>query len=259
MKALVQFSTGAGSALVAYRAIERYGVENTVLLTANTHVEDEDNWRFAIEVWQDMGQPEWQILSKHRTPMQIGRDVRVVPNNRLAVCSRILKRELLRDYIEANYDPNDAVIMLGFDWTEPHRLEKALPLWEPWKVEAPLMDPPLLEKPAILGWFHDRGIATPRLYDVGFSHANCGGACVRGGQAQWKLLLQWNPERYREWENEERLTRVALGKNVAILRDRRGGESKPLTLRAFRTRIQNEEKIDEQDWGACGCYMGDEE
>lgn len=245
--------------MVAYRAVEKYGFENTVLLTANTLVEDEDNWRFGMEVWHDLGQPDWKILTKGRTPMEIGRDVRVVPNNRLAVCSRILKRELLRDYIETTYTPDSAVIMLGFDWTEPHRLEGALPLWEPWTVEAPLMDPPLLEKPAILDWFAERGIKTPRLYDMGFSHANCGGACVRGGQAQWKLLYEQMPERYREWENEERLTRVHLRKNVSILRDRRGGESKPLTLRAFRSRLEAEQKVDEDDWGTCGCFMGDEE
>jgi hypothetical protein len=259
MKALVQFSTGAGSAYVAYRAIERYGRRDVVLMTANTMVEDDDNWRFGHEVWMDLGQPEWVILADGRTPMEVGRDLRVVPNNRMAVCSRVLKRELLRKYIDTNFTPEDAVIMLGFDWTEEHRLVKAIPSWEPWKVEAPLMDPPYVDKAMILDFLRGRGIEPPRLYEMGFSHANCGGACVRGGQAQWKHLLNVDRKTYMKWELEERRTRLALKKDVAILRDRRGGTLKPMTLRDFRLRVEAESiKVDPDDWGACGCFMDED-
>src|SRR5690349_7153533 len=115
---LVQFSTGAGSAEVAWRGVAEHGPEAVVLLTADTLVEDEDNWRFAREVVDQLG-CHWEILADGRTPMQVGRDVRVVPNNRMAVCSRVLKRDLLRSHLEANYDPADSIIYLGFDWTEP--------------------------------------------------------------------------------------------------------------------------------------------
>lgn len=250
---LVQFSTGAGSAEVAWRVVAEQGADNVVLLTADTLVEDEDNWRFAREVVARLG-CEWVVLRDGRTPMQVGRDNRVVPNNRMAVCSRILKRDLLRNHIEATYDPASTIIYLGFDWTEPERLERAIPHWAPWKIEAPLMAPPYTSKPDLLQTFRDRGIEPPRLYAQGFNHANCGGACVRGGQAQWELLLRVNEPRYREWEDEEQITREMLGKDVAILRDRRGGTSKPLTLQAFRTRIQAEPTLfDETDFGACGC------
>lgn len=255
---MVQFSTGAGSALVAYRAVEKYGVERVVLQTANVKAEDHDNWRFAVEVYKDLGKPKWEMLTDGRTPMQVGRDLRVVPNNRMAVCSRVLKRELIRKHLDENYDPRVDVVMLGFDWTEEHRLEKALPNWEPWRVEAPMMEPPYMEKPAVLDWLRGRGIEPPRLYAAGFSHANCGGACVRGGQAQWALLWDWNPERYMEWEAEERETRIMLGKDVAILRDRGGGESKPLSLERFRKERLPGGDFDHEDWGQCGCFMGDE-
>jgi 3'-phosphoadenosine 5'-phosphosulfate sulfotransferase (PAPS reductase)/FAD synthetase len=115
---LVQFSTGAGSAEVAWRVIEAHGAESTILLTADTLAEDEDNWRFAREVVDRLG-CRWDVLADGRTPMQVGRDERVVPNDRMAVCSKILKRELLRKHIDATYDPADTVIYLGFDWTEP--------------------------------------------------------------------------------------------------------------------------------------------
>ena len=78
MKHLVQFSTGAGSAEVACRVVAEHGAADTALLTANTLVEDEDNWRFAQEVVERLG-CEWVLLADGRTPMQMGRDVKVCP------------------------------------------------------------------------------------------------------------------------------------------------------------------------------------
>jgi hypothetical protein len=254
---LVQFSTGAGSAEVAWRVVEEHGAASVVLLSADTRVEDDDNWRFAREVVGQLG-CEWVVLADGRTPMQVGRDVRVVPNNRMAVCSRILKRDLLRDHIEANYDPADTIIYLGFDWTEPERHERAAPHWAPWRIESPLLNPPYVSKPDLLATFRQRGIEPPRLYAQGFPHANCGGACVRGGHAQWDLLLRVNRPRFLEWEAEEQATRDLLGKDVSILRDRTGGTLTPLTLRSFReSRERNGLALfDADDWGACGCTEG---
>lgn len=256
---LVQFSTGAGSAEVAWRVVEKYGHENVVLLAADTLVEDEDNWRFGNEVAVALGLTITR-LADGRTPMEVGRDVKVVPSNRFAVCSRILKRDLLRAYMEEHYDPATSVVYLGFDWTEAHRYDAALPHWSPWRIECPLMDRPYLEKTELLDLWRSRGIEPPRLYAQGFRHANCGGACVRGGQAQWGLLLQVNPTRYREWENEEQKTREHLARegederDVSILKRVRAGVAGPLTLRQLRLELEpNPEAYDHDDHGPCGC------
>lgn len=257
MNHLVQFSTGAGSAEVAWRVVERHGAASVHLLTADTLVEDTDNWRFAREVVARLG-CEWTVLTDGRTPMQVGRDARIVPNNRMAVCSRVLKRELLRKHIDTHYDPATTVIHLGFDWTEHHRVDAARPLWEPYRVECVLTEPPYLFKEQMLDLFRERGIEPPRLYAQGFAHANCGGACVRGGQAQWELLLRVNRPRYMEWEGEEEATRDLLRSDVSILRDRVGGAVTPLTLRRFREGLDSQPGLfDGDDWGACGCSMGD--
>jgi hypothetical protein len=255
MKHLVQFSTGAASAEVAWRVVAEYGTDGVVLLTADTRAEDEDNWRFAREVVTRLG-CEWVILSDGRTPMQAGRDERCVPSNRMAVCSKILKRKVLDAYRAEHFDPAATIVYLGYDWTEPHRVEAARKHWAPWTVECPLTQPPYLWKQQILGLFRERGIEPPRLYGYGFAHANCGGACVRGGQAQWSLLLQVNRARYLEWEAEEEASRELLGKDVSILRDRAGGTTASLSLRAFRERIERQPSLfDADDWGACGCLM----
>ncbi len=69
------------------------------------------------------------------------------------------------------------------------------------------------------------------------SHNNCGGVCVRGGQKHWLLLLSVFPDRYAQAEEHEQRLRAELG-NVAILRERRGGVSRPLTLAELRRRHQ---------------------
>lgn len=258
MKHLVQFSTGAASAEVAWRVVAEYGADAVTLLTADTMVEDADNWRFAQQVVDALG-CEWVRLADGRTPMQAGRDHRCVPSNRMAVCSRVLKRELLDRWRGEHCDPADTIVYLGYDWTEPHRVEAARRHWAPWTVDCPLTRPPYLWKQQILDLFRQRGIEPPRLYGYGFAHANCGGACVRGGQAQWSLLLQVNRTRYLEWEGEEETTRAMLGKDVAILRDRTDGDLQPLPLRVFRERIEAQPSMfDADDWGACGCLMTNE-
>ena len=85
--------------------------------------------------------------------------------------------------------------------------------------------------------------------------SNCGGGCCKAGQAQWRLLLATMPERYKWHEEREEELRQFLGKDVSILRDRRGGEVKALTLRAFRERIQGGGQHDRHDWGGCGCAI----
>lgn len=81
------------------------------------------------------------------------------------------------------------------------------------------------------------------------------GNCIKSGQAQFRLLLETRPELYAWHEQKEQELREYLGKDVAILRDRRGGTTKPMTLKAFRERIQGGDCHDRHDWGGCGCAI----
>ena len=98
------------------------------------------------------------------------------------------------------------------------------------------------------------GIRPPRLYDLGFNHNNCGGACIKAGQAQWALLWRMFPERYLEKEKWEEEMRASVGDH-SILRDRSNGTTKPLTLRAFRAKLEAQQSFDANDWGGCGCAL----
>lgn len=253
MKHLVQFSTGLSSAEVAWRLTGQHGPDDVVLMTADTLKEHPDNWRFGREVAERLG-CEWIKLTDGRTPMQAGRDAKCVPNNRMAVCSKVLKRELLRWYLDANSDPAADRVYIGYDWSEPQRIASARRFWAPWNMTALLAEPPYA--PPLEELFRSRGIEPPQLYSYGLAHSNCSGFCVRGGQAQWALMLQVNRCGYLEWEAEEEETRDLLGKDVSILRNRAGGTTTPLSLRSFREGIERQPGMyDSDDWGACGCDM----
>ena len=84
---------------------------------------------------------------------------------------------------------------------------------------------------------------------------NCGGACIKAGHANWALTLKKLPEVYADWERQENEMRAELG-NVSILNDRRGdGKKKPMSLTAFRERIESGNEYDQFDFGGCGCAI----
>jgi hypothetical protein len=252
------FSGGVGSWAAAKLVAEEHGTGNLVLLFADTKIEDPDLYRFLHEAASEVG-GQLVVTAEGRTPWEVFRDVRFLGNHRLDPCSRVLKREHLRTWLEERYDPADVTVHLGIDWTEEHRFTKAQGYWAPWRCEAPLLSRVDLDKEAILCWVSACGIRPPRLYEMGFPHNNCGGGCIKAGMAHFKLLLRRLPDVYAEWERNEQDMRDFLGKDVAILTDRSGGRSgasrRPLTLREFRERVEVGERIPGiRDWGACSCF-----
>lgn len=255
-KHIIQFSGGLGSYAAARLIVDKHGAENTVLLFADTLIEDEDLYRFLDEAHKDLG-CELVRIADGRDPWQIFRDERFLGNSRVDPCSKILKRELLRRHMDTHFNPATDLTYIGIDWTEEHRFEKAKARWLPWTVLAPLCDPASGSKAQWKQFLEGRGIKLPRLYGLGFPHNNCGGFCVKAGQAHFKNLLDKFPERYAYHEQKEQELREYLGKDVAILKDRTGGNKKgrPLTLREFRERVQSTGAYDKHEWGGCGCAL----
>lgn len=250
---VVMFSGGAGSWMAARRVAEAHGTADLHLLFADTLIEDEDLYRFVEQAAADVG-GTFHRLAEGRDPWTVFRDERFLGNTRADPCSKILKRQFLRAHIERHFDPADTVVYIGIDWTEEHRFVAARKHWTPWPVEAPLCEAPYLSKGDILQALKARGIEPPRLYKMGFPHNNCGGFCIKAGQAHFRLLLKSMPERYAHHERKEQELRAYLGKDVAILRDRTGGKVRPMTLKEFRERVEGNGQIDEFEWGGCACF-----
>lgn len=264
-------SGGAGSWGACRRWIDRNGPEGMALLFtdvggedwANPNVgEDEDTLRFLQEARDDLGVPLAYIRNQ-RTIWDVFLEKRWLGNSSLAHCSWELKTGPARDWIGKNA-PDARRILVGIDVTEIHRLDDIESNWKPYEAVAPLTDKPRLWKPQLLRMLSEREIRPPRMYELGFAHANCPG-CVKGGHSHWARLWRMWPERYLYAERKEQEIRAKLGADVSILKDRTGGKVRSLTLERFR--VEKLEKsdllldlfgerdlFDGLDEGGCACF-----
>lgn len=262
IKHLCMFSSGACSWLEAKRTVAKHGLDGVCLLFAdvkgystNPHDgEDEDNYRFLDQAAKNIGAPLVRI-TKGVSVWQHFFNERMMGNSRAPICSVDLKREILDRWQEENCDPKTTTLHFGINWDESHRLESLREMKKPWVVESLMCEPPYLNKLQIIQKLHDEGICPPRLYSAGYPHANCGGFCVKGGQAQFALLLRTNRERYLYHEANEERFRKLIGKDVSIMKDRKGGITKTLTMKELRERIDQQKEFDKFEWGGCGCAV----
>lgn len=261
----------------------------------NPHTgEDKDTYRFLRDAEADLG-TEFVYLQDGRDIW----DVFLLPavgwlgNSKLSHCSWYLKTLPARAWLDEHRDPATTWISIGMDWTETNRhagvhknyahtaegcanrklcsglftRDGRLPgpgcknlLAQPWRVLMPMNEPPKIAKPQVLKLMRDRGIRPPRMYEMGYAHANCP-ACVKGGKAHWKNVWEKHPETYLYAERREQEFRDSKPSraNASILKDRHGGTTKSLTLHDFRLSLGAEARdaevaLDlEYDWGGCGC------
>lgn len=250
---VVNYSGGASSWAAARVLLDHdAGPDDRVtLLFADTLIEDRDTYAFLEAGAANLGIPVTRIADG-RTPWQVFRDRRMLGNTRVDLCSRILKREILTEWMVDNAP--DGVVVLGLDWMEIDRFERFAGRSEH-RALAPLIDHGI-DKATVHRMVADAGLPRQRLYDMGLPHANCGGGCVKMGHTGFQRLLQQFPERFAEWEREEQGLRDFLGRDIAILRDRRRGRTVPFTLAALRERAEKQPSlIPAHDWGACGCAV----
>lgn len=291
---LVMLSGGICSWAAAKRVVKNHGTKNTALLFSDTFIEDDDLYRFLIEgaanvAGVDLGTkfdalyttippiermydrkkflvdlaalaenaiPNLVWINEGRTPWEVMKDQRIIGNTRIDPCSSLLKRKLLDRWRNAYTTVESVTIYLGLDWTESHRIERVNIRCAPWRYEAPMNEKPYLTKHDMLGLLRAENIRPPRLYSMGFPHNNCGGFCIKSGQAQFALLQRVMPERYAYHENKEQEMRAIIGDHT-ILKDRTGGTTKPLSLKTFRERLERQGDFDELEWGGCGCALDD--
>lgn len=277
-KHVVWFSGGIGSWGCAKRVASCYGLENLFLVFCDTNFEDEDLYRFiaeaSVNVLGDRVGDQFITISDGRTPWQVCRDERFLANSRVDPCSKILKREMSRRWLEQNCDKDTTTCYVGIDWSEAHRFTggrgkpgmQARNAAEGWRYKAPMLEEPHLSKGDMLRWLDAEGIDSPRLYDQGFIHNNCGGFCFKMGQASAANLLLKKPDFYAYNEVEEQGLIAFLGRDdIGIMEDRRGGVRRPLTMKDFRERFQAMTPEEQRrvlrigGAGGCGCYSSEGE
>lgn len=256
---LVNVSGGLTSFEALRRSLDKRGKENTHAYFADTLQEDEDTYRFIKDQERYFG-IEIERVCDGRTIWQVWKDRKCItlrlPNGAdVAPCSMILKREAIDKVVASRYAPGTYTRVFGYEWSEIDRMSRLEEDIAPEKAWFPLAEHPYVDKCHISNFLDSIGIAVPRLYGLGFEHNNCGGGCVKAGQAHWAHLWFTLPERFLMWEEKEEEFRQYIGKDIAILKDRRGGQSKPMTLKAFPERLEaGDTNYDKSDWGGCGCF-----
>lgn len=296
IRCMVNYSSGLSSWAAAWLWAQKNRSEGLVLVFADVFMEDEDNYRFLIEgaaaifglpfpdcaywdipeIWEPDARKErlkeiayaamkaipglvW--IWEGRNPWELMRDVRLLGNSQKDPCSDKLKRKLLTKWMRKHCDPVNTEIIIGINWDESERMDRVKLRNPKWRYCSPLIDYRVfLGNKHKIEMLEVLGIYPPRMYGMGFSHANCGGFCVKAGHGHFRNLLKWFPRRYDYHEGEEREIRGILG-DVTILKCTRGVKrgQKPnrLTLEDLRKRIEREDMTEEEkcDLGGCTCAL----
>lgn len=227
----------ASSLILPLWVTQHYPQDEVVMVMARLPNEDPDVFRL-VETVAGMLGLDLEYIGTHRHPFDTFYQARFLGNSMADPCSRLLKREVIADWLACHYEPQDTMYV-GVGAYEAHRWEA---IYQRWHKSGVTVKMPLMEEPQ---WTHETQMAycqdtlgfVPRLYRYGFSHNNCGGACIKAGQREWARLLWYLPDVYEWWEEEEGKFRTWIGQDVTILRDRHAGQSFPVTLAAFRERM----------------------
>ena len=235
---IVSFSTGLSSALTAIRVMDRFG-KDVKLVFMDTLFEDVDNYRFMDE-FEKRFDVEIIKLNEGRNPYQLFVDQHVIPNSRIAPCTEKLKISLFRRWMKEHCADGDT-IHIGYDYSEVHRCEATLRNYEKlgYKVDFPLLWKPI-EYRQYSDVIRDYGIDPPRMYSMGYTHANCGGRCVKQGQGDWLRTLVNFPDNYAEIERwEAEMQKNEINKTYAILKTQTKEGTNPLSLKELRERYED--------------------
>ena len=255
---LVNISGGMASAVSLIRVLERFGPQNVHACFADVEQEHPDCYRFINDVQRVSGVSITR-LSQGMDCWDVWMDrlMLTMPGNRSCLASYHLKKVPLRKHAEENFTPDETTIYVGYGKDEPDRAERLTESGKPWQFDFPLWWKPALGRCDLADILREKGIEPPSMYAEGYPHANCKGACILAGVAQWAGLYRDDPQTYRHNEEKEQVflakLRAAGRKEITILRDRRGGTTKNLSLKQLREEIESGERWPNDDWRSASC------
>ncbi|WP_103108556.1 phosphoadenosine phosphosulfate reductase domain-containing protein [Brevibacillus reuszeri] len=208
-------SGGSASFAVADYVKSEYPEDNIVLYFTDTLWENEDLYRFIKEASDKLELP---ILthSLGLNPIELMFEKKLVFNSRIGECSKVLKIKVASDFLKKGIKPpveewrngqylkqedftSDATLYFGIGIEELHREESIVKNWAPFQVEMPLIEKHI----DIDAVFRKHDIKKPLLYDLGFSHNNCNGRCVKAGQSHFLNLKMKQPEVFQDLMEKE--------------------------------------------------------
>lgn len=257
MKHIVSLSGGIGSYITLKRVIAKYGKEDVIAVFCDTLYEDGDLYLFLEKIEAKLGLKVVRLCSG-KTPVQLQVENNFIFNSRVALCSKELKSKVFNKWLKENHSSEETILYMGIDWSEAHRCEAITRNYKPYKVEYPLCEE-MLYKQEYFEELKRDGIELPRLYQIGLTHNNCGGRCVKAGIGHWLQLLEKDRNRFIEAENDELALQRLIGNNYTHLK-RKG---QPYSLHQLRLEKEKQLSIFDfeecNDFGACSCFSEIEE
>lgn len=215
--AIVCFSGGHSSALVAIEAVRKYGKDRVILLNHNisSHVEHHDIKRFKDDIsnFCDVpityaNHPEYENtppleVCKKKAGFNVG--------NQQAFCTHELKTKPFYDYLEAIPKSTSVHIFYGFDAEEPERIYRRSGIIRAMGYTA---DFPLAYWNRTIEKTEDIGINRPSTYRI-FKHANCTG-CLKAGRQHWYCVYCLRPDIFEEAKQAEAQIGYSIIKDVYL-------------------------------------------
>lgn len=256
MKRLVSIGGGIGSTLLLTLWVaSHYPRQEIDFVMARLPNEDADVWRLC-EAIEDITGIAITYIGDGRDPWDVFHEVKYLGNSRVDPCSDRLKRKVVREYITSRYAPGEAIIYTGIGAAE---IDRHLAIKRRWgeagyATAFPLLDYPQFTRQWQMQFCQNMVGFVPLLYRLGFDHNNCGGGCIKAGQAQWARLLWYSRQgvlkthegvpTFDWWRDNETAFREQHG-DYTILRDWQDGgraQFRGLTLAEFERRM-------DQRWG----------
>ena len=230
--------------------------DEIMLCFCDTQVEDEETYDFVRQTADDIG-VELTVLSDGRSTWKVFEDRKFIGNKRIDPCSKHLKRDLMDRWRKENCKIETSVHYYGMEWMEINRWNRHMDRIAPWKACAPMIILGLDKKHAIEE-AKKRGMTLPPAYELGFSHSNCAGMCVKAGVSHWTRLYHLRRDRFDEALKREEDLQKVLGKpNITILTYKSHNVTYPLSLRLLAEQIESKNDMfeDMTSEGGCGCAL----
>ena len=131
--------------------------------------------------------------------------------------------KVARDFLKKSIDPpivkwrnkeylrdpdfvTDATLYFGIGFEEMHREGPIRKNWKPFKVEMPMVEN-VINNDKVLKKYN---LKQPILYDLGFSHNNCNGRCVKAGQGHYRNLEQKMPLEFQKLLEQEHHLKICV-------------------------------------------------
>ena len=208
MKIAVWFSCGAASAVALKETLKRFPREEVIAVNQTIKEEHPDNRRFLRDVEKWLG-VKIEKCPSPEYPSQSAKDVwekrKYMSGVLGAPCTMILKKQARQHWEEEN-KPNWHV--LGFTADEKKRYDKFV-ITERANVFPVLIDAGITKEDCF-DILKEAGIRRPKMYDLGFSNANCIGCVKATGAGYWNLVRKKFPKVFADRAEQSKRLGVKL-------------------------------------------------